>query len=78
MSISGILESIRKIMRQDNGLNGDAQRLEQLGWMLFLKIFSDKDQELELLYDDYTRQFRPNFVGKIGQVTTKELRAMNY
>ncbi|MGV0919266.1 N-6 DNA methylase [Empedobacter falsenii] len=54
MSISGILESIRKIMRQDNGLNGDAQRLEQLGWMLFLKIFSDKDQELELLNDDYT------------------------
>ena len=54
MSISGILDSIRKIMRQDNGLNGDAQRLEQLGWMLFLKIFSDKDQELELLNDDYT------------------------
>ncbi len=40
-------------MRQDNGLNGDAQRLEQLGWMLFLKIFSDKDQELELLNDNY-------------------------
>ncbi|WP_313578154.1 class I SAM-dependent DNA methyltransferase [Chishuiella sp.] len=53
MSISGILDSIRKTMRQDNGLNGDAQRLEQLGWMLFLKIFSDKDQELELLNDNY-------------------------
>jgi len=36
-------------MWQDTGLNGDAQRIEQLGWMLFLKIFSDKDKELELM-----------------------------
>lgn len=41
-------------MWQDTGLNGDAQRIEQLGWMLFLKIFSDKDLELELLDDSYT------------------------
>lgn len=40
-------------MWQDNGLNGDAQRIEQLGWMLFFKIFSDKDQELELIDDNY-------------------------
>ncbi len=40
-------------MRQDRGISGDAQRLEQLGWMLFLKIMDDKDQELELLKDDY-------------------------
>jgi len=41
-------------MWQDNGLNGDAQRIEQLGWMLFLKIFSDKDLELELMDETYT------------------------
>ena len=52
-NISGIIESIRKIMWQDTGLNGDAQRIEQLGWMLFLKIFCDKDKELELLDDTY-------------------------
>ena len=40
-------------MRQDKGLNGDAQRIEQLGWMLFLKIFDDKDIEMELLSEDY-------------------------
>lgn len=34
-------------MRQDKGVNGDAQRLEQLGWMLFLKIFDAKDEDLE-------------------------------
>ena len=45
-NIKGVLDSIRNIMRQDIGLNGDAQRIEQLGWMLFLKIFSDKDVEI--------------------------------
>jgi len=53
-NISSILKSIQNIMWQDTGLNGDAQRIEQLGWMLFLKIFSDKDKELELLDDSYT------------------------
>ena len=52
-NIKGVLDSIRNIMRQDIGLNGDAQRIEQLGWMLFLKIFSDKDVELETLVDNY-------------------------
>jgi type I restriction enzyme M protein len=52
-NLKGILDSIRKIMWTDTGLNGDAQRIEQLGWMLFFKIFSDKDKELELLNDDY-------------------------
>jgi len=52
-NIGGIVKSIQTIMWQDTGLNGDAQRIEQLGWMLFLKIFSDKDKELELLDDKY-------------------------
>lgn len=52
-NISGILKSIRDIMWQDTGLNGDAQRIEQLGWMLFLKIFSDKDLEMELMDSKY-------------------------
>jgi len=54
VQISGIVNSIRQIMWNDTGLNGDAQRIEQLGWMLFLKIFSDKDTELELINEDYT------------------------
>ncbi|TCN67673.1 class I SAM-dependent DNA methyltransferase [Acetobacteroides hydrogenigenes] len=53
-NLKGVIDSIRKIMWQDTGLNGDAQRIEQLGWMLFLKIFSDKDKELELLDESYT------------------------
>lgn len=52
-NVSAVISSIRNIMRQDRGISGDAQRLEQLGWMLFLKIIDDKDQELEILKDDY-------------------------
>ena len=52
-NLSGIIKSIRDIMREDRGVNGDAQRIEQLGWMLFLKIFDDKDIEMELLSDEY-------------------------
>ena len=58
-NLQGILKSIRDIMWQDTGLNGDAQRIEQLGWMLFFKIFSDKDQELELVNDNYTSPIPP-------------------
>lgn len=53
-NVGAVVSSIRNIMRQDRGISGDAQRLEQLGWMLFLKIIDDKDQELELLDDNYT------------------------
>ena len=60
-NISGVIKSIRDIMRQDIGLNGDAQRIEQLGWMLFLKVFSDKDRELELLNDNYKSPIPPEF-----------------
>lgn len=52
-NISSIVKNVRNIMRQDRGVSGDAQRLEQLGWMLFLKILDDKDQELELIRDRY-------------------------
>ncbi len=52
-NLQGLVKSIRDIMWQDTGLNGDAQRIEQLGWMLFLKIFSDKDLELEIINEEY-------------------------
>jgi type I restriction enzyme M protein len=60
-NISGIVKSIQNLMWQDTGLNGDAQRIEQLGWMLFLKIFSDKDKELELSDDNYTSPIPDRF-----------------
>lgn len=52
-NISGTIKSIRDIFRKDPGLSGDAQRIEQLGWMIFLKLLDDKDKEKELLEPKY-------------------------
>ncbi|MCX6121812.1 MAG: class I SAM-dependent DNA methyltransferase [Ignavibacteriales bacterium] len=52
-NISGVIKSIRDIMREDRGVSGDGQRIEQLAWMLFLKIFDDNDKDLELRKDTY-------------------------
>ncbi len=53
MSVRTLVKSIQDIMRQDTGVDGDAQRISQLCWMFFLKIIDDQDQELELLKDGY-------------------------
>ena len=53
MSIRTLVKFIQNIMRQDPGVDGDAQRISQLCWMFFLKIIDDQDRELELLRDDY-------------------------
>jgi type I restriction enzyme M protein len=52
-NLSSIIKSIQNIMREDHGVDGDAQRLSQLCWMLFLKIFDEKEQERELLDPKY-------------------------
>ena len=53
MAVSTLVKSIQDIMRQDVGVDGDAQRISQLCWMFFLKIIDDQDQELEAFSDDY-------------------------
>lgn len=53
MSISNVVKSVQDIMRQDAGVDGDAQRISQLVWMIFLKVFDAKEEEWELEYDDY-------------------------
>lgn len=47
MSISSVIKSIQDIMRKDAGVDGDAQRLSQLSWLLFLKVFDAQEQALE-------------------------------
>src|SRR5437868_5184108 len=53
MPVRTTVKSIQDIMRQDVGVDGDAQRISQLCWMFFLKIIDDQDQELELLNPAY-------------------------
>lgn len=40
-------------MRKDTGVDGDAQRISQMVWMLFMKIFADKEEEWEITIDNY-------------------------
>jgi type I restriction enzyme M protein len=53
MSLSASIKSIQDIMRKDVGVDGDAQRISQLVWLLFLKIFDAQEEELECTRDNY-------------------------
>lgn len=52
-NLSGFVKRIRDVMRNDAGINGDAQRIEQIAWMLFLKVYDAKEQDWEMEEDDY-------------------------
>ena len=49
-NLTGFVKRLRDIMRNDAGINGDAQRIEQIAWMLFLKVYDAKEQDWE--WDD--------------------------
>ena len=51
--IGNIIKRLQNIMWKDPGVSGDAQRIEQLGWLISLKILDDKDKELKLIDDKY-------------------------
>ena len=52
-NVSGFVKRVRDIMRNDAGINGDAQRIEQIAWMLFLKVYDTKEQDWEFNEEDY-------------------------
>ena len=52
-NLSTFVKRIRDIMRNDAGINGDAQRIEQIAWMLFLKVYDAKEQDWEFDDDEY-------------------------
>ena len=58
MAMSAMIKSLEDIMRKDAGLNGDAQYIEQITWLLFLKAFDAKEMEWE---------FRPDYRGVIPE-----------
>ncbi|WP_226655852.1 HsdM family class I SAM-dependent methyltransferase [Pseudalkalibacillus hwajinpoensis] len=53
MAISNLVKRIQDVMRNDSGVNGDAQRIEQIVWILFLKIYDAKEEAWELYDDNY-------------------------
>jgi type I restriction enzyme M protein len=57
-NLTSTIKSIQDIMRKDAGVDGDAQRISQLGWMLFLKIFDEMEDEWETIKDNYKSPIR--------------------
>lgn len=53
MTLSTVIKAVQDIMRQDAGVDGDAQRISQLVWMIFLKILDAQEQEWEMMNDGY-------------------------
>ncbi len=53
MSLQAAVKAIQDIMWKDEGVDGDAQRLSQLVWMLFLKIIDDHERQSELVDNQY-------------------------
>jgi len=64
MSVSSAIKSIQDIMRKDAGVDGDAQRLGQMSWLLFLKVFDAQEEELELELDNYKAPIPEQYLWK--------------
>ena len=54
MNLNNFVKRLQDVMRNDAGINGDAQRIEQMVWILFLKVYNAKEGEWELFDDSYT------------------------
>ena len=52
-NLGGLVKRLQDIMRNDPGINGDAQRIEQIIWSLFLKVYDAKEEDWEMDEDDY-------------------------
>jgi len=53
MGLNNFVKTIQNIMRGDSGINGDAQRIEQMTWLLFLKVYDAKEEDWEFHDDNY-------------------------
>lgn len=79
-NIGSIIKTLQNIMRKDPGVSGDAQRIEQLGWLITLKILDDKNEELKLIDDKYKSPI-PSFLqwrkwaGDDEGITGEELKS---
>ena len=60
-NLTPVIKSIQDVMRQDSGVDGDAQRISQLTWLLFLKVFDALEEELELTRDHYQSPIQESF-----------------
>lgn len=76
MSISNFVKSIQNIMRGDSGINGDAQRIEQMTWLLFLKVYDAKEEDWEFHNDQYQSIIPQDLRWRNWAVDRKDGKAM--
>lgn len=70
MAVNNIVKRIQNIMRQDAGVNGDAQRIEQMTWMFFLKVYDTQEE---------TWEYKASREGKkFSSIIPEELRWRNW
>ena len=76
-NMSNFVKRVRDIMRNDAGINGDAQRIEQIAWMLFLKVYDAKEQDWE--WDDrrYSLGFRKQYIVSNVEKSSSQCRYSN-
>lgn len=76
MNIGTMIKRLQDIMRQDAGINGDAQRIEQIVWMLFLKLYDAKEEEWEIEDDNYVSIIPEEYRWRNWAVDNKDGKAM--
>lgn len=76
MNIGTMIKRLQDIMRQDAGVNGDAQRIEQIVWMLFLKLYDAKEEEWEIIDDNYISIIPERFRWRNWAVDNKDGKAL--
>lgn len=76
MNIGTMIKRLQDIMRQDAGINGDAQRIEQIVWMLFLKLYDAKESQWEIYDDNYKSIIPEKFRWRNWAPDNKDGKAM--
>lgn len=76
MNIGTMIKRLQDIMRQDAGVNGDAQRIEQIVWMLFLKLYDAKEEEWEIEEDNYKSIIPEEYRWRNWAIDNKDGKAM--
>lgn len=76
MTIDTMVRRIQNIMRQDAGVDGDAQRVSQLVWMIFLKVYDAKEEEWEFMENDYQSIVPEELKWRNWAVDNKDGKAM--
>ncbi len=77
MAVVNFVKRIQDVMRNDAGVNGDAQRIEQIVWILFLKIYDAKEEEWELISEeDYVSILPEKYKWRNWAVDNKDGKAM--